>query len=181
MLETKFGNSVLFFLLFVPIVLVGQQDSCTQFEKAISYLKSDTTFLSCYSGVKLRFEVSDEVGSGGLYPFMIHEYVAWKLGLENQDELQTLDTSLVYPLVREAEREDLSNRPSNILSCLSEMGTKRNPKIYLSFSRMREDNVLLVFSSRIYKRPRHTFGMIHLFIFNKSDDILKVFDTRWIE
>ncbi len=170
----------IYILILTPISVFGQIDNCYQYQSVIEYFNSDTSFHSYYDEVKLRFEVSDNIGKGGITPFMTYHYIAGKLGFDNEDLVYSQDSLIIYPMVRELEKEDYSDLTTYNLPCLKNLGVKRNPKIYVGFSR-KDENVLIAFTSRIYKRPRHTYGMIHLFFFKDEHEIDKVFETRFIE
>lgn len=167
-------------ITLLPIVLWGQADSCFQYGKVLNYLKQDSIFQSYYSKVKLKFKICEEVGEGGVSPAMTRAYVAGKLGYDDEVSFYRLDSSLVYPMARKIEKEERLDTNKYILNCLSEIKVKRNPKIKVDFYR-KDPDVILVHTERIYKKARHTYGMIHLFFFDDEDNIQKVFDVTWIE
>jgi len=170
----------IYILLLLPISIWGQVDSCEQFSKVIDYFETDTTFKEYYKNVKLKFHIGGKFDSGGIYPFMLHKYLVGKLGLEDEEQLYNQDTSIIYPMYRQLLREDYADTTEYYLNCLTDLGTKRKANIFVNFYR-KDKNVLTVYTGMIFKKPRHTFGMIHLFFFNENNDIEKVFETTWIE
>lgn len=167
-------------ILLIPISILGQSDNCDQYERVINYFKTDTTFNSYFNGIKLKFRIKEKVGSGGVYPFMTYEYVAGELGLDDKKSVFSQDTSTLHSMARKIEQEEYSDTTEFLLTCLSEYSVKRNAKIYVNFYR-KDNDVLVVYTGRLYKKPRHTYGMIHLFFFDEKDNIRKVFETDWVE
>lgn len=167
-------------VLLIPCGVLGQIDSCVQYKKVINYFKSDSAFVSCYNGVKLKFRVNEKISSGGIHPFVTYDYIAGKLGLANQNMVFSQDTAIIYPMARKIEQEEYSDTTEYVLPCLSDLGAKRSAKININFYR-KESDVLVVYTGRIYKKTRHTYGMIHLFFFDENNTISKVFDSNWIE
>jgi hypothetical protein len=102
-------NIVIITIILFPISLWGQADSCIQYEKAIDYLKQDSTFQLYFSKTKLRFRVREEVGKGGVSPIMTQEYIAGKLGFDDEADYYRMDSSIVYPMARKVEKEEYSD------------------------------------------------------------------------
>ncbi len=172
--------AIISFLLLIGSNGFGQESNCEQYKKVIEYFKSDTSFNSYYNKVKLKFSINEEVGKGGITPFLTYDYIAIKLGFKDKSLLFAQDTSVFMPEVRQLEKESLTDTTKNTLNCLNNLSVNRNPKIHINFYR-KEKNVLSVYTSRIYKKPRHTYGMMHLFFFNELNEIEHIFETTWIE
>jgi len=170
----------IYILILLPISAFGQLDSCGQYKKVINYFESDTTFSSYFDKVKLKFKVRENIGSGGIYPFMTYDYIAGKLGLNDKKLIFAQDTAIIQPMARQLEKEEYSDTTEYVMNCLPDLRTKRNAKIYVNFYR-KDKNVLSVYTGRIYRKPRHTYGMMHLFFFNNNNEIKRVFESTWIE
>lgn len=167
-------------LLTIPFTLLGQSDSCAQYQKIIEYFKADSSFTSYYKGVNMKFRISQKVSSGGVLPFMTYDYIAGKLGLTKEELVFNRDTSILFPMLRKLKKEENSDTTEYRLTCLSNLGVNKKARINIDFCR-KDSDVLVVYTERIYRKPIRTYGMIHLFFFDERNNIIQVFDSTWIE
>ena len=167
-------------LLILPNSIFGQVNECLQFENVIEYLKFDSTFTARFNKVKLKFKIGHKVRSGGVYPFMVNEYIVGKLELEDEAEIDNQDSVLIESMYDEVVNDEFRDTMSYISTCITKLVVKRNTKIFVNFCRKDED-VLCVYTSRIYRKSKYPYGMIHLFFFDEDNKIKRVFDSTWVE
>lgn len=172
-------NKFLYIFLFIPTIVFGQIDSCDQFKIVIDYLKNDLTFKTYYDIRKPKLKINAKV-SNGISSFLTYEYIAGTLGFSSKEQVFSLDTSIIYTIARQLLKEEFSDTNEYLITCISELGVKKNANIYANFCR-KGKNIITIDTGKIQKKPRHTYGMIYLFFLKDNFEIDNVFKTTWIE
>lgn len=181
-MNSKINYPIYLIILLLPLTAIGQNNDCEQYEQVIKYIKKNREFRSRF-GRKRRLWVDDSVRVKAISPDLIHSYVAGRLGIKDAQHVfrqkgkKKEEVKQMYDQL--AKRDKITPKTYKI-PCLSKFSVKRNPKTYVGFSREFPD-VLVVYTHRIYKKSRHTYGVDMVFFFDAQNNITKVFFTPWIE
>jgi len=149
---------------------LGSETLMIQFKKSIEYLKTNKKFDD-------KFGVDSVVRTGWGYDTFLFQYLSTKLKVEELDLLkQDKETlrKLEEPLEHLGYYDTLSIIPSNVYK------SNKRSKWTVLISKYDKESLLLHLTYR--KNPKvHGQGYIYMFFFDNNNEIVKFFETSWIE
>jgi len=169
-------KKLLFILSLFSSIGFSQTNECEQFEKIINYFENDSIFKDHFRETSLRLLVDNEVaGSAGIvWPWIQYEYLAMKYNLERVSDWQELDSTKVDLFLKDLENKSHTDTVSRDLNCPFLLREEKRGQIAVKFYRA-DSQVIFVWTERIYRKERHSYGMWHLFSFDAENNIIEVF------
>lgn len=141
-------------------------------------MENDSTASDYFKVKNIRFKINPKVDENKGTPFLITEYYAEKMEL-SEKQIKS-DTSILYSIYRENQKQLLQTEMTYRLECLQELSSNR-PNVYIGFSKL-DSLAISVGTSKILKRKRkHTFGKYYIFLFDNENIIKKILQIEWIE
>jgi hypothetical protein len=161
-------------------VLDDNSNFCDQYSKIINFINKDSCAKKKFPVRKFKIHIDSTVGYGIGCPFMNNFYLSETLHL-NLTNLSINDSLLRIEWEKLNQEEYRNSNLKVASSCLKQANRKKkNNNINLRFARKNE-NVVFVNASRIYKHDRDTNGIFYLFFFDEKNNIKRVYRDNWIE
>jgi len=156
---------------------IKNEYECIQYEKIIKELKTDKEYKEYFNVRKLRLNIYDSIYICGIDEYLLADYYAYKWGITKTDFFSLPGDSIgKYYKLAEKRNTSIEMYQNECVSLLNDY----RPNVSVIFSRI-DTNTIQVGLEKIYRKPRHSFGLLLIVVFNNETDIEKIIKTSWTE